>query len=124
MSLLSRFFRKAPSPVPVPEKPPESAAVPQRAPPVPNRASQETKDQEQLKAAIAARDLDAIARLVREGATTGVRQQAAEAIDDPAQLRQLIKDVRGGNDKSVYRILTRKRDAQLARSRELEQLQA
>jgi hypothetical protein len=124
MSLLSRFFRKAPSPVPVPEKPAESIATPQREPTIPSRASREAKDEEELKAAIATRDNQAIARLVREGATTHVRQQAAEAIDDPAQLRQLIKDVRGGKDKTVYKILTRKRDAQLAQSRQLEQLHA
>jgi len=124
MSLLSRFFRKAPPPVSVPERAAQSAAVPQPEPTVPERASREAKDEEELKAAIAAQNTQAIARLVREGATTGVRQHAAEAIDDPAQLRQLIKDARGGNDKSVYKILTRKRDAHLAQTRQLEQLNA
>src|SRR5581483_11465327 len=124
MSLLSRFFRKAPPPVSVPERAAQSAAVPQPEPTVPERASREAKDDEELKAAIAAQNTQAIARLVREGATTGVRQHAAEAIDDPAQLRQLIKDARGGNDKSVYKILTRKRDAHLAQTRQLEQLNA
>jgi hypothetical protein len=124
MSLLSRFFRKAPSPAPLPQKPTESAPVPRSEPVVPDRASQEARDEEELKGAIAAQDAQAIARLVRQGTSTRVRQQAAEAVDDPAQLRQLIKDVRGGNDKSVYKILSRKRDAQLARSRQLEQLNA
>jgi hypothetical protein len=123
MSLLSRFFRKAP-PIPVPEKPPESAPVPRPEPVVPDRASREAKEEEELKAAIAAGDVAVIARFVREGSSTRVRQEAAQAVDDPAQLRQLIKDVRGGKDKSVYKILTRKRDAQLAQSRQLEQLHA
>ena len=123
MSLLSRFFRKAP-PARVPEKLPETAPAPPSGPIVPDRALRQAKEEEELKAAIAAGELAAIARLVREGSSTRVRQEAAQAIDDPAHLRQLIKDVRGGNDKSVYRILTRKRDAQLAQSRQLEQLHA
>jgi hypothetical protein len=61
---------------------------------------------------------------VLEGKSTKVRQRAAEAIEDPGQIRGLIKDVRGGNDKSVYRILARKRDALLAQERQLEQLRA
>ncbi|MBV8805538.1 MAG: DUF349 domain-containing protein [Sinobacteraceae bacterium] len=37
-------------------------------------------------------------------------------------LRQLIRDTRGGNDKSVYKILTSKRDVLLEETRKLEQL--
>ena len=59
-----------------------------------------------------------------EGTSTKVRQAAAQAIEDPAQLRQLIRDVRGGSDKSVYRILTQKRDVLVAQARQQEQLQA
>jgi hypothetical protein len=49
---------------------------------------------------------------------------AARAVEDPVMLRQLIRDVRGGNDKSVYKILTSKRDVLLEQERKLEQLQA
>src|SRR6185437_15630506 len=101
MSLLSRFFRKAPSPAPLPQKPAESAPVPRPEPVVPDRSTKEARDEEELKVAIAANDVQAIARLVREGTSTRIRQQAAQAIEEPAQLRQLIKDVRGGKDKSV-----------------------
>src|SRR5882757_4069249 len=98
MSLFSRFFRRAPPPSSAPEEP--------------------------LGAAIAGHDVHTIARLVVAGTSTKVRQLAAHSIEDPVQLRQLIKDVRGGNDKSVYRILARKRDALLTHVRQLEQLQA
>src|SRR3546814_14911566 len=49
---------------------------------------------------------------------------AAEAIEDPDLLRQLIRDVRGGNDKGVYKILTSKRDVLLEQARKLAQMQA
>src|SRR5712671_3861616 len=65
-----------------------------------------------------------IARLVIEGTSTKIRQMAARAIEDPATLRQLIRDVRGGKDKSVYKILTSKRDLLLEQERKLEQLRA
>jgi hypothetical protein len=65
-----------------------------------------------------------VARLVVEGSSTKVRQMAAQAVEDPAVLRQLIRDVRGGNDKSVYRILTSKRDALLEQERKIEALRA
>jgi Domain of Unknown Function (DUF349) len=123
MSLLSRFFRKAPQPPLIPEKPPEThvARPPQTAP---DRARVAEREEEELKAAIAAHDAQTIARFVLEGSSTRVRQRAAQAIEDPEQLRQLIKEVRGGNDKSVYKILTGKRDDQLAQVRQLELLRA
>ena len=128
MSLFSRLFRKALPAVTPPEKPvatqspvPDPAAAERSAA---AQAASAAKEQEELKAAIAAQDAQAIARFVTHGSSTKVRQEAAQAIDDPAQLRQLIKDVRGGNDKSVYKILTRKRDAELAQSRQNEQRRA
>lgn len=130
MSLFSRLFRKAPPPAlspekPVsPQKPREMAETPRPEPPVADRASQAAQEQEALKLAIAAADAQAIARFVIGGSSTKVRQQAAEAVEDPDQIRQLIKQVRGGNDKTVYKILTRKRDAQLAQVRRLEHLHA
>ncbi|MCU1334397.1 MAG: hypothetical protein JWM08_3389 [Candidatus Angelobacter sp.] len=77
-----------------------------------------------MRAAIDARDVQAVARLVVAGASTRVRQAAADAIEDPDVLRQLIRDVRGGNDKNVYKVLTSKRDALLEQARKLEQLRA
>jgi len=128
MSLFSRLFRKAPAAVASPEKPVATQAPPAQ-PAAPERsaailAAAAAKEEEALKAAIEARDAQAIARFVTQGSSTKVRQQAAQAVDDPAQLRQLIKEVRGGNDKSVYKILTRKRDAELAQTRQLEQRRA
>jgi hypothetical protein len=128
MSLFSRLFRKAPPAVTPPEKPvaaqspvPDPVAAERSAA---AQAAAAAKEQEELKAAIAAGEAQAIARFVTQGSSTKVRQEAAQAIDDPALLRQLIKDVRGGNDKSVYKILTRKRDAELAQSRQNEQRRA
>ncbi|MDB6090712.1 MAG: hypothetical protein JWN85_3496 [Gammaproteobacteria bacterium] len=121
MSLFSRFFRKAPLPSAAPEKPPENADA---GPSVPDRARVAEQEEEALKAAIDGRDAATIARLVVEGTSTKVRQLAAQAIEDPARLRQLIREVRGGNDKGVYKILTSKRDALLVQARRLEQLNA
>lgn len=77
-----------------------------------------------MQAALEARDVQAIARLVVAGTSTKVRQTAAHAIEGPDVLRQLIRDMRGGNDKGVYKILTAKRDALLEQTRKLEQLRA
>ena len=124
MSLFSRLFRKAPPPSLPPEKPPENADTPPPEPGSAARVLPAVREEEALEAALERHDVQTIARLVLEGVSTKIRQQAAQAIEDPAQLRQLIKEVRGGNDKSVYKILTRKRDAQLALARQAEQLQA
>jgi hypothetical protein len=124
MSLFSRLFRKAPPPALAPEKPPENADTVGPEQSIPDRALVAAREEETLKAAIDGHDGQTIARLVVEGTSTKVRQLAAQAIEDPVQLRQLIKDVRGGNDKSVYKILARKRDALLAQARRLEQLEA
>jgi hypothetical protein len=124
MSLISRFFRKAPLPSSAPEKPPENTDAVDPGPSAPDRASVADEEEAALRAAIDARDAEAVARLVVEGTFTKVRQLAAHAIEDPATLRQLIRNIRGGNDKSVYKILTDKRDALLAAERKLEQLQA
>jgi Domain of Unknown Function (DUF349) len=122
MSLFSRFFRKAPPQTLPPEKPFEPEQAPQRS--IPYRALAAAREEDELTAAIDGHDVQTIARLVLEGTSTKIRQRAAQAIEDLEQLRQLIKDVRGGNDKSVYKILTGKRDALLAQARQHEQLQA
>jgi hypothetical protein len=128
MSLFSRFFRKAPPPS-APSLPREpltgnGAAAPSVLQSVPDRTRLVATEEETLKAAIEGHDGPTIARLVIEGTSTRIRQQAAHAIDDPATLRQLIRDARGGNDKSVYKILTSKRDVLLEQTRKLEHLQA
>lgn len=123
MSLLSRLFRKVPAAAPQPapsEKAPKAAPKPSAA----DRALADHAEQKALQAAIDARDVPAIARLVTDGTSTKIRQAAAEAIEDPDVLRQLIRDVRGGNDKSVYKVLTAKRDVLHEQTRKLEQLQA
>src|SRR5882757_5807836 len=125
MSLFSRFFRKAPPSPAFPAPPAEPVASPAvaRAAPSPDRALAAAQEEAALQAAIAGNDTETIGRLVVAGTSTKVRQQAAQAIEDAAQLRELIRQVRGGNDKSVYRILTFKRDALLVEVRKQEQLQ-
>jgi hypothetical protein len=121
MSLFSRLFRKAPSPLAEPAPP----ARDEKAPPKPtaaDRALAAAAEEQALRTAVDAGDAQAVARLVVAGSSTRVRQAAAEAIEDPDLLRQLIREVRGGNDKNVYKVLTAKRDAQLQQARELEQL--
>ena len=125
MSLFSRFFRKAPPPPPVPEVPGENPeTVPLPGPSPSDRALAAAREEEALRTAIGAREIPTIARLVIDGTSTKIRQHAAQAIEDPEVLRQLIKEVRGGNDKSVYKILTGKRDALLEQARRREKLQA
>jgi hypothetical protein len=143
MSLFSRF-RKAP-PASTPAKQPAReparpsaegsakgaakgsagvAVATPAAPAAPDAALLAAQEEQTLQAAIAAKDMQLVGKLVIDGASTKIRQLAAEAIDDPAQVRQLLRDARGGKDKSVYKILTRKRDAVLAHERELEKLHA
>jgi hypothetical protein len=126
MSLFARLFRKEPSLSPVPTSalqpaPSEKASLKSSAA---DRALTAAAEESALRAAIDARDVHAVARLVVAGSSTKIRQAAAEAIEDPDVLRQLIRDVRGGNDKNVYKVLTSKRDALLEQARKLEQLRA
>lgn len=129
MSFLSRLFRKAPSVSPdsvsatktAPSKPVEPARP---TPGAADRALAAAAEESALQSALDSRDIQALARLVVAGASTKTRQAAAAAIEDPELLRQLIRDVRGGNDKKVYKVLTGKRDVLLDQARKLEQLQA
>ena len=127
MSFLSRLFRKTPSPQPTPVAPsaPTRKADSERPKPgAADRAQAAAAEEAALRLAIEAGDLQAVARQVVAGSSTRIRQAAAEAIDDPDLLRQLIREVRGGNDKSVYKILTGKRDALIERARQQAQVQA
>ncbi|MGA2342328.1 MAG: hypothetical protein ABSG29_03985, partial [Steroidobacteraceae bacterium] len=51
-----------------------------------------------------------VARLVLEGSSSRLRQLAAQSISDPAELRQLLRQLRG-KDKSVYKIIKQKCEA-------------
>ena len=117
-------IRNAPHCSQLPKPLPRQSITPARpVAPTPDRAREAAQEEASLQAAIDRNDAETIARLVVAGKSTKVRQFAAHAVSDPAQLRDLIRDVRGGNDKSVYKILTSKRDAQLAETRKQEQLQ-
>jgi len=128
MSLFSRFFRKAPPSIaasdPAPTAPVASSTQADTASAIADRKLLAAKEEEDLKAAIWSRDFETVGKFVIEGTSTKIRQSAAQAIEDPAQLRQLIRDVRGGSDKRVYKILTHKRDVLLAQARQQEQVQA
>ncbi len=115
MSLISRLFGKSPAPAAEPVAAPPADRAP--SPPRPDPAVRAREEEESLSQAIEAGDRAAVGRWVLEGHSTHVRQRAAEAITDPEQLRELIRATRGGNDKSVYRILTTKRDELLAAER-------
>jgi len=62
-----------------------------------------------------------VAALVTEGSSSRVRQLAAESIQDPAQLKQLLKQVRG-KDKSVYKIIKQKCDVLRAEEQRIAQI--
>ena len=62
----------------------------------------------------------ALAKLVTDGTSSRVRQLAAAAIDDPAQLHDLLPRVRG-KDKSVYKLIKQKCDALAAAERKAEE---
>ncbi len=74
-------------------------------------------DGEPLQQMIAAvDDPSRLADLAIESSSSRVRQLAATAIEDPAQLRSLLKRLRG-KDKTVYRIIKQKCDALIAEVR-------
>jgi hypothetical protein len=80
------------------------------------------KDTHRLPQALASiGDPAKIARLVVEGPSSRLRQLAAETVEDPAQLRQLLKQVRS-KDKSVYKILKQKCDVLNAESRKASEI--
>jgi hypothetical protein len=110
----SRWFRKVPPSVPV---------APDIALPGPNPIeSVPALDEEAvLRAALEQGDRSAVARLVVEGTSTKIRQLAAQALEDPSEIKPLLREVRG-RDKNVYKILRQKCDAVLARERTEAQL--
>jgi hypothetical protein len=62
-----------------------------------------------------------LARLAAESPSSRVRQLAAEAVEDPAQLKQLLRQVRN-KDKNVYKIIKQKCDALNAEERKATQI--
>ncbi len=130
MTLFSRLFRQSPSPQPGKEPVPGSK---KEAAPVQDSAAPAAPDVGNDEAAAAAvtpapviesiDDEASACRLAVEGSTTSVRQMAAEAVTDPANIRQLVRELRG-KDKNVYRILKGKADALLAQERQVEKIQA
>jgi hypothetical protein len=69
------------------------------------------------------RDHGQLVKLVVEGSSSRVRQLAAQRIEDPEELRQLLKQL-GGRDKNVYRILRQKSDALRAEEQRVAQLES
>jgi hypothetical protein len=64
-----------------------------------------------------------VAQLVVESSSSRLRQLAAQAVEDPVQLRQLLKQVRS-KDKNVYKILKQKCDALNAEDRKTAEVEA
>jgi hypothetical protein len=112
MSILKRILGRSPSNVATPAATPPPAPV--EAAPKPDHSARTREEAAQVADAIAAGDTAALVRWVLAGSSTAVRQAAAQAIVDPDPLRELIRATRGGKDKTVYRILTARRDAQQA----------
>jgi hypothetical protein len=67
-------------------------------------------------------DPNRVAALVIEGSSSRIRQFAAQTIEDPAELKQLLKQLRG-KDKSVYKIIKQKCDALRAEEQRIAQIQ-
>lgn len=115
MSLLSRLFPKPSAPPPAePVVAPEPVGPP---PPAVDPAENERLLQAIGSGSVAPVEL---ARLAVEGPTTGVRQAAAAAIDDPALWHELLPRLRG-RDKAAYKLIRARADAQLAGQRKVEQ---
>jgi Domain of Unknown Function (DUF349) len=74
---------------------------------------------ERLSRALGSLDDSQIAGLVLEGASSRIRQLAAQSVSDPAVLRRLVKQLRG-KDKSVYKIIREKCDALHAEEQRIE----
>lgn len=107
MTLLTRLFKQAPT---------DQTSPPAVTEPVPAPVAASTDDAALLTQATAANDVSVLCKLAIEGASTKIRQAAAEAIHDPAVLKDLLKDLRG-KDKNVYKIIRAKCDVLLAQDK-------
>ena len=68
-------------------------------------------------------DPQRVAEIVRGGSSSRIRQLAAQSIEDPVELRQLLKQVRD-KDKSVYKIIKQKCDALRAEEQRTAQIES
>jgi len=68
-------------------------------------------------------DPQRIASLVIEGSSSRIRQLAAQSLEDPAALKQLLKLVRG-KDKGIYKIIKQKCDALRAEEQRIAQIES
>lgn len=75
-----------------------------------------------LQQTVATCDVASLAKLASEGTSSKLRQLAAEAIEDPVYLKQVLKDARS-KDKNVYRIVKAKCDALHAQEKAAEETQ-
>ena len=66
-------------------------------------------------------DVRRVADLVINGTTSRIRQLAAQRIEDPAQLKELLNQLRG-KDKSAYKIIKQKCDALHAGEQRIAQI--
>ena len=64
-----------------------------------------------------------VAALVIEGSSSRIRQLAAQTVEDPTELKQLLKQLRG-KDKSVYKIIKQKCDALRAEEQRIAQIES
>lgn len=122
MSLFSRLLGRSP---PAPVTPAaQEAAAPVEAPPRPDPVATAHEEEVSVSQAIAEGDMAAVGQWTIHGSSTRVRQMAARAVTDLDQLRDLIRATRGGNDKTVHRILSDTRDQLLAEIRGAERQRA
>jgi hypothetical protein len=126
MSVFSRVFGKSP---PAADVAADVPATPERetgveSPPPSDPAARLREEEASVSQAIATGDMAAVGKWVLEGSSTRIRQTAARSIVDLEQLHELILATRHGKDKSVYRILTTKRDELLAGIRSAQHMQA
>lgn len=68
-------------------------------------------------------DPQRVAKLVIEGSSSRLRQLAAQRIEDPKELKQLLKQVRG-KDNGVYKIIKQKCDALRAEEQRIKQIES
>lgn len=105
-------------------QPTSAAPLPAAAAPRPDPAARTREEEAALARALAAGDVAALSGLVLHASARAVRQRAAEAIGDPEEVRRLLRELRGGGDKNVFRILAAKRDAAQAVERRTRQLRS
>jgi hypothetical protein len=117
--VLSKLFGQKPDNVPA-----EVVPAPAPPPPGPDRSELLAAEEARLAAAIASADETLIAPFALSASSTKLRQKAAEAIEDPERIRELIRAAKGGKDNAVHRILAAKRDARLEAERAAAQLLA